>query len=167
MTDFFLGGDRAQYLWVGARFSSNGLSSAVLPQMRVEFNRAGYAEFLPAIYRERTACGDFLKRFLALFESFFAEAERDIARLPKFFDPASIPKEYLPWLEGWLALETEEDWSEERQRQTIAEAFTRHARRGTREGLRDSMLLYAGVSAIIQEPILNAAWWALPVFMLN
>src|SRR6266849_1043898 len=162
VTDFFLGGDRAQYLWVGARFSSNGLSSAVLPQMRVEFNRAGYGEFLPAIYRERNACGDFLTRFLALFESFFAEAERDIARLAKFFDPASIPKEYLPWLARWLALEMEEDWSEERQRQTVAEAFTRYARRGTREELRDSMLLYAGVNAVIEEPILNAAWWALP-----
>ena len=162
VTDFFLGGAAALHLWVGVMFSGNGLSSAVLPQVRVDFNRVGYAEFLPAIYREKSLCADFLTRFLALVESFFAEGEHEISQLPKFFDPAVIPKQCLPWLAGWLALQLEEDWTEALQRQAIAQAFANYARRGTREGLRDSLLLYAGVSAIIQEPILNAAWWALP-----
>ncbi|MCM3870582.1 MAG: phage tail protein I [Pyrinomonadaceae bacterium] len=107
-------------------------------------------------------CGDFLLRFISLFETFFTELEDRIAILSLLFDPRVIPKEFLPWLAGWLALDLDEDWDEARQRRLIAKAFELYGRRGTVEGLRESLRLFAGVNAIIEEPIINAAWWSLP-----
>jgi phage tail-like protein len=130
--------------------------------MRVEFDHQTYLHHLPAIYRNNVQCGDFLARFVSLFESFFGDMEAAISTLPGLFDPTAVPEEFLPWLAGWLALELDEDWDEEAQRKAIAEAFERYAQRGTVEGLRHALHLSAGVNAVIQEPILNAAWWGLP-----
>jgi phage tail-like protein len=186
LSDLFIGGQPAKYLWIGALFLGDGEATPVLTQLRVEFDHETYLKHLPAIYRGQTlcgdslkrslalfadsdhranetlACGDFLKRFLALFESLFAETEEDINALARLFDPAAAPAQFLPWLAGWLALELDEDWDEVRRRQMIATAFERYSRRGTAEGLRESLRLFAGVEAIVEEPILNAAWWALP-----
>ncbi|HZE70858.1 MAG TPA: phage tail protein I [Pyrinomonadaceae bacterium] len=107
-------------------------------------------------------CGDFLLRFVSLLESLFAEVEVSIELLPELFDPRATPGEFLTWLAGWLALELNEDWDEQKQRQVIARAFEMYGRRGTVAGLRESLNLFAGVSAVIEEPIVNGAWWALP-----
>lgn len=151
-----------RYLWIGAVLSGNGTASPALSQVRLEFNHKGYEEDLPAIYRNRPACDDFLQRLLALCESFFAELEDQIEQLPVFFDPAATPSEFLPWLAGWLALELDEKWSTEEQRKLIQQAFAMYGRRGTVEGLREALRIFAGVEAVIEEPLLNAALWALP-----
>jgi phage tail-like protein len=162
VSDLFLGGEPSLYLWLGAYFSGDGLASPVVQQMRVEFDHTGYLSHLPAIYQKPGACKDFLPRFLSLFETFFSQTERAIHALPSLFDPWSAPREYLPWLAGWLALTLDEEWDEATRRRAIAEAFTSYALRGTPAGLRKALQDQAGVTAVIQEPILNAAWWALP-----
>jgi phage tail-like protein len=162
VSDLFLGGEPSLYLWVGAYFSGNGLASPVIQQMRLEFDHKGYLGYLPAIYQKPGTCKDFLPRLLSLFETFFSQTEAAIRALPSLLDPWSAPREYLPWLAGWLALTLDEDWDEARQRQAIAEAFTSYALRGTPAGLRKALQDQAGVAALIQEPILNASWWALP-----
>jgi phage tail-like protein len=151
-----------RYTWIGAVLSGNGMASPAVSQVRLEFNHQGYEENLPAIYRNRPACNDFLPRLLALCESFFVELEKQIEELPVFFDPAATPFEFLPWLAGWLALELDEKWSEAEQRTLIQQAFSMYGRRGTVEGLREALRIFAGVEAVIEEPLLNAAWWALP-----
>lgn len=160
--DLFIGGEPAFYVWVGALFSGDGLSTALVSQLRLEFDHESYLEFLPAIYREPSPCGDVLLRFLSLFETLFDGTESSIRDLSVFFDPAVIPAEFLSWLAGWLALELDEEWDEAKKREAIARAFEMYGLRGTARGLRESLRFYAGVDAIIEEPILNAEWWALP-----
>jgi hypothetical protein len=55
-----------------------------------------------------------------------------------------------------------ENWDEQMQRRVIASAFEMYGRRGTPEGLRDALRLFAGIDAVIEEPAVNAALWALP-----
>jgi phage tail-like protein len=161
--DLFIGGDPACCLWIGAQFSGDGASTPVVTQMRAEFDHETYLSHLPAIYSNNVPSRDFLIRFLSLFESFFGEVESEITDLAALFDPAAVPTEFLPWLAGWLALNLNEEWDEKTKRRAIAQAFAAYARRGTAEGLRESLRLYGGVHAtIIEEPILNAAWWSLP-----
>ena len=162
VTDVYIGAKPSRYLWVGAWFSSDGLASASVAQMRVEFDHETYLKYLPAIYRKPGACHDFLLRFLSLFESFNSETEARIAALPALFDARTTPVEYLPWLAGWLAFRLQEDWDEATARRATVEAFARDARRGTADGLRDALKEYAAVDAVIEEPLLHAAWWALP-----
>jgi hypothetical protein len=48
------------------------------------------------------------------------------------------------------------------RRQAVAGAYQRYARRGTLEGLRESIAFETGVSAVIEEPIQAVSWWVLP-----
>lgn len=160
--DLFIGGPRSRYLWLGALFLGDGRNTPVVPQMLLEFDHDGYLNDLPAVYQTEPDSRDFLLRFLALTETLFQDLENKIEGLPRLFDPYAAPKEFLPWLASWLAVELDENWNEQQQRGLIASAFERYSRRGTVTGLRESLRLLTGVRAIIQEPILNAAWWSLP-----
>jgi phage tail-like protein len=161
VTDFFVGGPETPCVWIGARFSNDLDASPALGQLRVEYDQQGYLAHLPAIYRG-AECDDFLLRFLTLFESFFQEYESRIEGMPALFDPAAAPREYLPWLAGFLALELSETWTETQQREAVAAAYARYARRGTVAGLREALRLEAGVRAVIDEPIQAMGWWAMP-----
>lgn len=155
-------GHEARYLWLGVLFSGDGTASAALRQLRVEFDHLTYDQFLPALYRNTKNCGDFLVRLLSLFESLYTETEREIASLPALFDPEAAPGEFLAWLAGCLGLDVDSNWSEKEQRHIIAEIFRLYGLRGTAAGLRESLRLFAGVDAVIEEPLLNASWWSLP-----
>ena len=162
LTDLYIGGDPAPSLWIGAELAGDGLVTPAVSQIRVEFDHEGYLPYLPAIYRNAATCGDFLPRLLSLFESLFSEVEWKIDGLPRLFDPAAAPEDFLRWLAGWLGLELDEGWDAARRRAAIAEAFALFARRGTRAGLERSLRLFGGVPAIVEEPMATAAWWVLP-----
>ncbi len=166
VADLFIGGKPSRYLWVGAMFSGDGLATPVLTQLRAEYDHQGYLNTLPAIYRNDT-CGDFLLRFLSLFETFYNDVEAGIENLSALFDSAAVPKEFLHWLAGWFALELREEWSEQKQREVIASAFQMYSRRGTVAGLREALRVFAGVTAVIEEPILHTNWWGLPAEISN
>jgi len=186
VTDLFIGGAPAQYLWVGGLLRGDGRSTAVISQMRVEFDHQTYLNYLPALYDKEVTCAESLlqagtddrrlvscdeskptcpealKRLLSLFEAMFAGVESQIADLSMLFDVDAVPDELLGWLAGWLALELDEDWDPARKRELLRKAFDLYGRRGTVEGLRESLRFFAGVDAIIEEPVVNAAWWSLP-----
>jgi phage tail-like protein len=147
---------------VGVSFFTNGLASPALSQLRVEFDYPTYDRYLPAIYRNDAGCTEFLRRLLSLYASFNEEIEGKIAAIPALFDPKASPTNFLAWLAGCLGLDLDNNWDEQKQRRIIAQFFALSGRRGTAAGLRESLRLFAGVDAHIDEPILHAAWWSLP-----
>jgi phage tail-like protein len=162
VTDLYIGGQQSKYLWIGATFSGDGTVSPIVRQLRVEFDYPIYDRYLPAIYREQQCGNEFLLRLLSLFESMYAGMEHKITSLPALFDPEAAPANFLPWLASCLGLDLDESWSEEKQRSVIAEIFRLSGQRGTVAGLRDALRIFAGIDAVIEEPILNAAWWSMP-----
>lgn len=162
VTDGLTGWPVKSYIWVGAAFSGEGLSTPAVSQMSVEYDHQGYLGYLPAIYREDPLKREFLQDFLALYESFFDDNEQRIRSLNGLFDPKSAPAEFLGWLAGWLALDLDEHWTEEKKRTAIAQVFDLYSRRGTADGLRGALRFFLGIEAQIEEPILYASWWALP-----
>jgi phage tail-like protein len=177
ITDVFIGGPKLKYLWVGALLSGDGSVTPRLTQLRVEYDHTTYDQYLPAIYRnteknccptppgpsaDQATCAQFLVRLLSLFESFFAGVQHEIGGLPALFDPYAVRPSFLAWLAGCLGFDLDSNWDEETQRRITAEIFRLSGLRGTPAGLRESLRLFAGVDAIIQEPILNTSWWALP-----
>jgi phage tail-like protein len=160
-TECLFAGAPTDRVWIGCELISEGLTSPALLQMRLDFDHETYLQFLPAIYREHPQSARLLARFLTLFESLFADVETEIKELARLFDPRSVPAEFLSWLAGWLALEVAEKWDEGHKREAIAKAFELYAKRGTVEGLRESLRFFAGVEAHIEEPLAQANWWAL------
>jgi phage tail-like protein len=173
--DFFLSfaDKRQEALWIGARFTNDGHATPVLSQARLDFDQASYLPQLPEIYREKDWAanaptllkaddGNFLLRYVSLFESFFDEFETRIQDLPALVDPAAAPSDALPWLASFLALPLPEVESDDAQREAIAGAYARYARRGTVEGLREALRAEAGVRAWIDEPLQAMGWWSMP-----
>ncbi|MGH8554141.1 MAG: phage tail protein [Gammaproteobacteria bacterium] len=155
----------AQQLWIGGILRGDGQRSPIVHQMRVDYGRNTYLQFLPAIYGNDDARRDLLERFLSLHASVLGGLEEEIADLPRLFDPDATPDgefpSWLSWLAGWLAFDLNEAWSEADTRTYLAEAFDLYGRRGTVEGLRHYIKLYAGVEARIEEPARDTQLWSL------
>ena len=155
----------ATRLWIGGVVRSDGQTSPTLRQMRVDYGRDTYLSFLPAIYRRNETQRDFLERLLSLHASLLGGVERSIADLPLLFDAEAAPAGDFPswraWLAGWLAFDLDEAWSDAQTRGYLVEAFELYGKRGTVEGLRRYLEIYAGVQARIVEPILEATLWSL------
>jgi phage tail-like protein len=152
-------------LYIGGFFRGDGTSSPQLNELRVDYGRDTYAKFLPPVYRKQAAAADFLDRFLGIEQSVLSGIEREIEDLPRLFDPQSAPAgdppSWLGWLSGWLAFILDEHWPEADARTNLARAFQLYGKRGTIEGLREYLKLYAGVNAIIEEPARSARIWTL------
>ena len=155
----------ASQLWIGGLVRSEGTATPALYQARIESGRDTYLKYLPPLYAENETARDFLERLLALDESVLGGVEREITDLTTLFDPAAAPASdfpsWLSWLSSWLAFDLNERWAEPDTRRYIAEAFKLYSKRGTIEGLRRYLKIYAGVEAHITEPGRNAALWSL------
>jgi phage tail-like protein len=155
----------ATQLWIGGILRTETSATPSLRQMRLEFGRNTYANFLPMLYRGQGPQSDFLERYLALHQSVLAGIEGEIEGLTGLFDPLAAPNSMSPswlgWLAGWLTFIVDGNWTGPQARQYLAEAFHWFQRRGTIEGLRHYLQIYAGVHAHIVEPGLYTTMWSL------
>ncbi|NEO47028.1 MAG: hypothetical protein F6K55_24065 [Moorea sp. SIO4A3] len=78
--------------------------------------------------------------------------------IERYFEPGATleeyeqtPKEFLPWLAGWVALTLREDWDEFRQRELIAKAVELYRWRGTKRGVEEFLRIYTRLGVEINE----------------
>lgn len=131
-----------RYLWVTLELIGSESSSPRVESFRAYFPPKSYLRYLPAIYRENERSDDFLRRYLSIFESIFADIEEEIDHTTQYLDPYGIPSEYLSWLGSWLAIETDETWSEPAKRELLSRAPELFRKRGTKEGLLEVLNIY-------------------------
>lgn len=128
---------RGRYLQVKLRFSGNGMVTPRLRALRAWYPRFSYPQrFLPAVYREDPAAGDFLERFLANMEGINTLIEDRIVQIQALFDPRSAPAETLEWLAAWFDVALDPKWEEWRRRLFIRHIMYFFRWRGTAHGLR-------------------------------
>jgi phage tail-like protein len=90
-----------------------------------------YMRYLPVIFHD----DDFLTRFLQLFESVWEPLEQRQDHIEIYFDAATCPAEWLPWLASWFGVELEEHWPEARRRALLVRVIDVYRWRGTAYGL--------------------------------
>jgi phage tail-like protein len=155
----------APELWIGGVVRSDGTATPAIRQVRIDYGTVDELQYLPGIYRPDAASGDLLGRLLDLSETALGGLRQEIIDLTRLFDPAAAPdsgyQSWLAWLSGWLAWELNRNWTEAQTREFIAGAFQLYAQRGTVEGLRRYLKIYADVNAHIYEPALQASIWSL------
>lgn len=165
LNDALILNEPAPCLWVGGMLRRGEIESPRLQQIRVDYGREGYLTHLPALYGRDPVRADFLDRLLALDESVLEGLGDMIGDLPMLFDTHAAPggefPSWLSWLSTWQAFELSELWQEGQARQYLGEAFDLHGQRGTVEGLRRYLKLYAGVEARIVEPAQHTHLWTL------
>jgi phage tail-like protein len=140
------------FVWVGGVLHSDGTHSPALRQMRLDFAPPAYLDYLPAVYREGARRPLLLGLVLSLLGSELDRFDSVLSGLSQLFDPAAAPPEWLAWLAGWLDFQPSSRWSTTELRSRLAQAMDLYAWRGTAEGLRRYLDVFAGVQARIDEP---------------
>ncbi|WP_336364725.1 phage tail protein [Halalkalicoccus salilacus] len=133
-----------QYLWVTLELIGTESTSPRVDSLRAYFPRQSYLRYLPPIYQDDVESAAFLERFLSIFESEFVDLEEEIEGISRFLDARGVPSPYLSWLARWLAVETDETWSDEARRELLSQAPHLYRKRGTREGLLGILGIYLG-----------------------
>ena len=163
--DFLVLHEPARVLWVGGVFHGDERSSAVVRQIRLDYDTDGWMRHLPSIYGRDPGKSAFLERSLALFECLLGRVEQEIDDLPRLLDSRAAPDDrrgpWLQWLADGLAFELDDTWASTQRREGLEGAFALLGRRGTVEGLRQMVSRYAGIDANIEEPARLAGFWLL------
>ncbi|MCU0490474.1 MAG: phage tail protein [Chloroflexaceae bacterium] len=123
---------------------------------------SAYMPFLPIIFHD----GDFLSRYLQMFEAIWEPLEQRQDAIAMYFDPRTCPRRMLAWLASWLGLQVDEHWPEERLRTLLAEAMDLYRWRGTRHGLARMIEVCTGcateVTDVPEQPFVIRVRVALP-----
>ncbi|PJF40824.1 MAG: phage tail protein I [Chloroflexi bacterium] len=130
-----------------------------------ESRQSTYLEYLPAIFQQsiEEEGAAFVGRFLLAFERILTGfdvatedgiepgIERKLDHIHTYFDPATTPSDFLPWLAGWVAFTLREDWSEDEKRRLISRIVPLYRKRGTKAGLKELLEIYAETEVQINE----------------
>lgn len=140
--ELLLQGARGRYLQLKLRLSGNGIATPRLRALRAWYPRFSYPKrFLPAVYREDPAAGDFIERFLANLEGINTTLEDRIAQVQALLDPRCAPSETLAWLAESFDVALDPSWEDWRRRLFIRHAMDFFRWRGTAHGLRMGLAL--------------------------
>lgn len=105
-----------------------------------------YLQYLPGIYHT-----DFMKRFLAIFESVLAPIEWNVDNFDLYLNPETTPSGFLPWLASWFSITFDSTWTDEQQRELLLEAHNIYARRGTHWALSRVLEIYTRIKPEIAD----------------
>jgi len=120
--------------------------------IRVEIATRPWIQYLPGIYQDADEeNADFLQRFLMISAHLTCGIEENLEFIHELFDPRITNAKWLPWLASWLAMPLLEGWDEEKRREIIQRTPELYRKRGTAEGLKLALRLFADVKAEIHE----------------
>jgi phage tail-like protein len=120
--------------------------------IKVEIATRPWINYLPGIYQDADEeNADFLRRFLLISAHLTSGVEENLEFVHELFDPRITNAKWLPWLASWLAMPLLEGWSEEKRREIIRRTPELYRKRGTAEGLKLALRLFADVKAEIHE----------------
>jgi len=112
-----------------------------------------YLAHLPALFQDDDFAGTFLLAFERVLTGLPGADPPNLPSVPpglehildtieRYFDPASAPEEFLPWLAGWVATSLREDWDTATRRAFLAHIVPLYRRRGTATALRLLLQIY-------------------------
>jgi phage tail-like protein len=156
--EFLVQSREGRYLWIKVKMLGDGYTTPVVTSIRVDYPRASYLDYLPAIYSADDEGRRFLERFLSIFQTTWDDLNCEISNIARYFDPKAVPAGApLAYLARWLALPWEGTWSDGQRRQLLMAAPRLSAARGTIAGLRQVLRVYL-------RNMVGAAADAIPAF---
>jgi phage tail-like protein len=152
-----------RYLWLRLTLTGDGSGTPAITRVRVYYPRSSSLKYLPAVYRADATSSDFLDRFLSIFDSLRDPISGQITDMAALFDPMAAPAgggrgDFLSWLASWLGLSLQGNWPIHRRRELVRQAHLLYKLRGTAQGLRLHVHIYAGVEPRILELFRLRRW---------
>jgi phage tail-like protein len=155
-----------RYLWLRLTFAGDGTATPSLEKIKVYYPRASSQQYLPDVFREDPVSADFTARFLSIFDTLRGITSNQITDIARYFDPKATPAnrrnvggvDFLSWLASWLGLSLQNNWPVHKRRELVRQAHRLFELRGTPEGLKLQIELYAGVKPRILELFRLRRW---------
>ena len=142
---------QGRHLWVKIELATYGDNIPVFKKLRLYFDTRLFTEYLPDIYRREKNGGEFLGRYISIFQSLYLDMENQIDNVARHFDPGFASGEFLAWLSGWVMVEDANMWDEDRLRYLTRNAVEIFKKRGTKAGMMEAVKLYTGEYPFIVE----------------
>jgi phage tail-like protein len=105
------------------------------------------APYLPALFQEDS----FARALTGGLDEVLSPLLSSLDNLGAYLDPDVAPDDFLAWMGGWVAIELDDNWPEERRRALVRRAVAIYRIRGTADGLRAHIELVTGGRAEIVE----------------
>ncbi len=143
--------------WLRLRLvlGSDGSATPTVRSIRIFHPRVSYLDLLPGVFRRDPAAGQFLERFLALFEHVLTGIEDRYEAFSRELNPDAAPREVIDWLACLVDLAFDPSWPLEKRRALVASAMELYRIRGTPEGIARYVEVYTGVRPVIVEHFLT------------
>jgi len=109
---------------------------------------SSWLDYLPVVYRE----GDFIGRFLKIFETLWEPMEWRQDHIDLYFDPRTAPSHFLLWLASWLDVTNDLVGDESANRLLLLEAIELYRWRGTAYGLSRILEILFHAKAGVRTP---------------
>lgn len=103
--------------------------------------------YLPALYQEDR----FAQALTSGLDEVLSPLIASLDNLGAYLEPDVAPDDFLAWLGGWVGMDLDEDWPEERRRALVRRAVEIFRIRGTAAGLRAHIELVTGGRVEIVE----------------
>jgi phage tail-like protein len=164
--DCLIQGPPGRYLWLRITLAGEGVATPCIEKVKVYYPRVSSLQYLPPVYREDPVSADFMARFLSIFDTVRDQTSDLISGIAHYFDPKATPAiprnpgetDFLSWLASWLGLSLQSNWPVQKRRELVRQAHRLFALRGTPEGLKLQVELYAGVTPRILEMFRLRRW---------
>ncbi|HET7487972.1 MAG TPA: phage tail protein [Acidimicrobiales bacterium] len=102
---------------------------------------------LPALYQD----DDVALAFVDGLDEVLAPVLVTCDSVEAYVDPHLAPLDFVEWLAGWVGIELDETWPDERKRNLVARAADLFAWQGTVRGMADLVEVYVGVRPEIED----------------
>lgn len=160
VTDTLLRTPPGRYAYLRLHLTGRERAAPAVHRIRLDLPRHGGVDQLPAVYSEDPRARDFTERFVGLFDAWLEQVDDVVDRRPALLDPAALPDDALGWLAGLVGLGFEPEMTVARRRALLAAAPELYRRRGTPDGLLETLRLAAGIEASLEEPGTVRPWGA-------
>ena len=127
------------------------------------------ALLLPEVIRRGAGPGTPLSALLDVMESMHQPAEAALLGLPAMLDPQATRDDFVPFLAGWVGLDdvipdgAEFEAGSGRLRQLVATSAARARRRGTLDGLRETLAIATGrIDITVDDMVVGPGGGVLP-----
>lgn len=147
--DILLHRVKGRYLWFALILHGNGMEGPVLGNIRVYFPKETWMRFLPEVYQGKD--GEFLERYLCIFQSIYDGLEEDIRQNALSLDLQSAAPELLMWLAGWLCAGDSHLWKPHNLKQYLKTGAEVYKSLGTPGALVRMVELYTGFAPYLRE----------------
>lgn len=149
--DMLMFGLKGRYLWICIEIINYERERASIKNIKIEFPRVSFVDYLPDVYKEGSDDNSFLARYLGIFQSIYVDLEDRIDNTPVQFDTEKTNKDFLNWIADWISIKNPSIWGEKKLRTLVKEAVSIYKMKGTKASVAKIVKEYAGVEPIIVE----------------